>query len=249
MLSVQNLKKSFGRLAAVDNVNVEFGDNELVAIIGPNGAGKSTFFNLVTGLLRPDSGEIYFEGERIDGLPPNVICRRGISLSFQVANLFSEFTSFENVRSAVSASLRKYVNLFTPIGKIKELHMRTEQIVEKIGLSDTCFPCKVLPHAEKKLTDLAISLGMKPKLLLLDEPTAGVGSEEVKIVTDLIKKILNERNMTIIFTEHDLDVVFGIAYRVIVMNRGKIIKDGDPSDVRQDEQVRELYGLGRNSIS
>jgi len=243
MLRVKNLKKSFGRLAAVDDVTLEFGHNELVAIIGPNGAGKSTFFNLITGLLHPDSGEIYFEGDRIDGLEPFKICRLGISLSFQIANLFHEFTSFENVRSAVSASLQKYSNLFTPIGKIKELHGRTGQIMGEVGLSNTLFPCKFLPHAEKKLTDLAISLGTKPKLLLLDEPTAGMGSEEVKIVTHLIKRILNEMNVAIIFTEHDLEVVFGTASRIIVMNRGKVIKDADPSEVRQDEQVRQLYGF------
>lgn len=243
MLKVKNLTKSFGKFKAVDNVSFEISDDELVAIIGPNGAGKSTLYNLITGRLIPDSGEVYFNGERINGLPPHRICQKGLSLSFQIVNLFDDFTPFENVRVPVISRLRKYRNIFTPIASISELNEETKKIMESVNLSDTGFHTKFLPHSEKKRIELTIGLGVKPSFLLLDEPTAGMGAKEVEFVINLIKKISKEMKVAVVFTEHDLDVVFNISERIIVMNRGCIVKDGPPTEIKTDEQVKEIYGF------
>jgi branched-chain amino acid transport system ATP-binding protein len=246
MLKVKNVTKTFGKFMAIDNVSLEFGYDELVSIIGPNGAGKSTLYGLITGLIAPDKGEILFNGERIDRILPYQICRKGISLSFQISNLFNEFLAFENVRLSVVSRLRKYINPYKPIGKMADLNEEAEQCSKIANISNPRIPVKFLPHAGKKSIELAMALGTKPLLLLLDEPTAGMGAEEVAAIINVIKKVRDEKHITVVFTEHDLDIVFDIAPRVIVMNRGRIVKDGTPAEVKEDEEVRRIYGFGRN---
>lgn len=244
VLEIKNLTKKFGALVAVDNVNLEFEENEFVSLIGPNGAGKTTLFNLFAGRLTPDSGEIIYKGENITGKPPNEMARRGINLSFQIPSLFESFSALENVRISELIHMGKHTKLFTPINRIPGLKEKSSSVLDGVGifsLQQLC-ACDLLPGGEKKSLDIAIAVAQEPQILLLDEPTGGLGLKEAGKILELIKGIRKETKNTIIFTEHDLDVVFTTASRIIVMNEGKIIADGKPGQIRKNKEVRSIYG-------
>ncbi len=240
MLQVEAVEKSFGDFKAVDGANLRVGKGEVVAVIGPNGAGKTTLFNLITGQLRPDRGRIIFKGEDISRLPPYQICRKGIARSFQIVDVFPRLTVFENVRVAVLSQHRKSYRLFSPAQSIAVAE--TKEILESVGLSDKAGEiANSLSHGDQKILEIAIALGGQLELLILDEPTAGMSPEETSATMELIRRLATMRGLTILFCEHDMEVVFSIAQSIMVMHQGRTLIQGKPEEVRRNREVQEAY--------
>jgi branched-chain amino acid transport system ATP-binding protein len=240
MLKVEALRVSFGDFLAVSRADLVIGEGEIVAVIGPNGAGKTTLFNAITGQLRVDGGRITFKNENITGLPPHVICRKGMSRSYQVVNIFPRLTVFENVQAAVLTHHRKSYNLFTPARSL--LIKETMSVLESVGLSGKAQHVSgVLSHGDQKVLEMAIALANKPKMLILDEPTAGMSPEETAIMIKLIKSLSSDMGLTILFCEHDMSLVFSIAQSIMVMSHGRTILQGYPDEVRRNEEVQKAY--------
>jgi len=240
MLKVESLEKSFSGFKAVNGAKLDVEKGEIVAVIGPNGAGKTTLFNLITGILKPDGGRILFKEEDITGMSPHNICRKGISRSFQVVNVFPRLTIFENVRVAVLARERKTWNILTPARNMAK--KRTEEIVEGVGLgSKRNAVSSALSHGDRKVLEIAIALGGNPEFLILDEPTAGMSPEETLRCIDLVKSLSQRLGLTILFCEHDMELVFGLADRIMVMVRGATIIQGTCDEVRRNEAVQDAY--------
>jgi branched-chain amino acid transport system ATP-binding protein len=240
MLKVRDIGRSFGEFMAVNGVDLTVGEGEVVAVIGPNGAGKTTLFNLITGQLKPDRGRIEFVEEEITTMPPYEICKKGIARSFQTANIFPRLNVFGNVQVAVISQQRKSNTLFHPAqGMAVE---ETNRILESLGLSDKALETAgSLSHGDQRILEIAIALGNDPKLLVLDEPTAGMSPEETDATMELIKQLAEERGLTILFCEHDMDVVFSVAQSIMVMHQGRTLIQGKPQQVREDEQVMKAY--------
>ena len=246
MLKVESLTKTFGGFKAVNGANLEVKQGEIVAVIGPNGAGKTTLFNLITGILKPDSGTVTFLNENITGLPPYVVCKKGMSRSFQVVNVFQRRSVFENVQVSVLAREKKTWNLFTPSHKL--LREETEQILESVGLTDKRDNISgALSHGDRKVLEIAIALGGNPRFLILDEPTAGMSLEETMRCIDLIKQLSEKMGLTILFCEHDMELVFSISNRIMVMVRGATIIQGTCEEVRCNQAVQDAY-LGGSDV-
>ncbi|MBI5248371.1 MAG: ABC transporter ATP-binding protein [Desulfomonile tiedjei] len=240
MLRVQGVEKTFDRFVAVNEANLEVEKGQVVAVIGPNGAGKSTLFKLITGHHKPDKGKIVFKGEDITGLPPYKICSKGISLSFQIVNVFPRLTVFENVQAAALSHQRRTFNLFSAASKfaVKE----TEDILDSMGLSRAADRISgSLSHGEQKVLEIAIALGNNPELLILDEPTAGMSPEETFATIGLINRLTSEMGLTILFCEHDMELVFSIADRIMVMHQGVSIIQATPEEIRNNKQVQDAY--------
>jgi branched-chain amino acid transport system ATP-binding protein len=244
MLRVENVHKSFDGFMAVYGANLHVERGDVVAVIGPNGAGKTTLFHLIGGQLRPDSGTILFKGKNIAGLPPFKICHMGLSRSFQIVNIFSRLTVFENVQVAVLSHQKKILNLFQPArGLVVE---KTEAILRSVGLLDKAGrTCGLLSHGDQKVLEMALALGTEPELLILDEPTAGMSPEETAVTIRLIQKLSRDLGLTILFCEHDMELVFSIATKIMVMQAGESIVEGPPEEVRNNERVQQAY-LGGN---
>jgi branched-chain amino acid transport system ATP-binding protein len=240
MLQVEALVKSFDDFMAVNRASLAVEKGEIVAVIGPNGAGKTTLFNLITGLLKPDGGKIIFKGEDISELPPYAICRKGIARSFQIMNIFPRLNVFRNVQVAVLSQQRKSNNLFQPA---KNMVVReTNNILESVGLIDKAHNIAgSLSHGDQKILEIAIALGNEPELLILDEPTAGMSPEETSATMELIKRLAQMRGLTILFCEHDMDIVFSIAKSIMVMHQGRTLIQGEPEEVRNNPIVQEAY--------
>jgi len=240
MLQVEAVDKSFDDFMAVYGANLSVGKGELVAVIGPNGAGKTTLFNLITGQLCPDRGRIVFRGEEITGLPAYEICKRGIARSFQIVNIFPRLTVFGNVQVAVLSQRRRSNNIFSPAQNLAV--EETKGILESVGLSDKGSNIAgSLSHGDQKILEIAIALGNEPELLILDEPTAGMSPEETAATLQLIKNLAGSRGLTILFCEHDMDVVFSISQSIMVMHQGRTLIQGEPEEVRKNREVQEAY--------
>jgi branched-chain amino acid transport system ATP-binding protein len=240
MLQVESVTKSFDDFMAVGGANLTVGKGEIVAVIGPNGAGKTTLFNLITGALKRDRGRIIFKGEDISELPPYEICKRGIARSFQVVNIFPRLNVFRNVQVAVLSQQRSSRTLFHSAENmfVKE----TNNILESVGLLDNASSIAgSLSHGDQKILEIAIALGNEPELLILDEPTAGMSPEETSATMELIKRLTNQRGLTILFCEHDMDIVFSIAQSIMVMRHGQTIIQGNLQEVRSNKEVQEAY--------
>lgn len=240
ILKVEHLHKAFGGLQATSDVNYEMENGEISAIIGPNGAGKSTFFNLLTGYHRVDSGRVLFQGKDITNWPPHKIARLGIARAFQISNIYLALTTYENIRQAILAQQKKTLNFFTPANRLAK--EETQKLLEVAGLSrhaDTV--AGNLSQGDKKRLELAIALGSKPELLFLDEPTAGMSKEETHEAMNLVTRLNHEMQLTILFTEHDMSVVFGYAKRLTVLHQGAIIAEGSPEEVRKNEMAQKIY--------
>jgi len=240
MLQVEGVIKSFDDFMAVDGANLTVGKGEIVAVIGPNGAGKTTLFNLITGALKRDRGRIVFKGEDISELPPYEICKKGITRSYQIVNIFPRLTVFGNVQVAVLSHQRRSSNLFRPAQSlaVKE----TRSILESVGLLDKEKGIAgSLSHGDQKILEIAIALGNEPELLILDEPTAGMSPEETQAAIELIKRLAQMRGLTILFCEHDMDIVFSIAQSIMVMRHGQTIIQGSLEEVRSNKEVQEAY--------
>ena len=240
MLSVKDVQKSFDRFLAVKKANLEVERGEIVAVIGPNGAGKSTLFGLIAGRLAPDKGRIIFKGKDIGGLASYLICRRGLSMSFQIVNVFNRLTVFENVQVSVLSRLRRAFDLITPSKRVAV--EETREILKSVGLSNVENRASgSLSHGERKVLEIAIALGANPELLILDEPTAGMAPDETASTIKLLEYLNSDLGLTILFCEHDIELVFSFANRVMVMRQGVSIIQGTPQEVKDNKQVQEAY--------
>jgi branched-chain amino acid transport system ATP-binding protein len=239
-LSVSGLKKSYGGFKAVDGVSFDVRAREIVAMIGPNGAGKSTCFNALNGQTRPDEGTIHFDGRDITNLAPASVWRQGIGRTFQITMTFSSMTVRENVQVVLQSRDRRLFSMlrrFNDDYREEADHFLTLVDLEAQGDRR----CATLAYGDLKRLELAMALCSKPQLLLMDEPTAGMAPAERIELMKLTKRLVMESGISVLFTEHDMDVVFGYADRVIVLNRGSVIAQGLPSDVRKNPQVQEVY--------
>ena len=240
MLRVEDLHKSFDEFKAVNGAHLTVEKGQLVAVIGPNGAGKTTLFNLITGQLKPNNGKILLNDEDISKLPPHVICRKGIARSFQIANVFHRLSVFRNVQVSVLSQQKLSDKLFQPAARL--VVDETHRILESVGLLDRKMDVAgSLSHGDKRILEIAIALGNEPKLLILDEPTAGMSPEETAVTIKLIRKLSGDLGLTILFCEHDMSLVFAVATKIMVMQQGQTIIQGDPETVRADRRVQEAY--------
>jgi branched-chain amino acid transport system ATP-binding protein len=240
LLEVTGLRKAFGGVVAVDDVSFTLGRGELLALIGPNGAGKTTCFNMLNGQLPADRGRVLLDGEEITGRKPREVWRRGVGRTFQITATFSSMTVIENVQMA----------LLSFEGKTHGLARRTRslypdealELLALVGMEEQADrPCGVLAYGDVKRVELAIALANRPKLLLMDEPTAGMAPKERVALMGLTARIVREREISVLFTEHDMDVVFSNADRIMVLNRGRKVAEGPPQKIREDEHVKEIY--------
>jgi branched-chain amino acid transport system ATP-binding protein len=240
MLEVRDIRKSFNGFTAVGGVSLDVPAQSITAVIGPNGAGKSTFFNLLTGHLRADAGRVAFAGRDITGAAPHAVCRMGIGRSFQHTNIFRNLTVFRNVQAALIAHAGKSRDFWS---RADDLYRdETLKILESLGLADKADAVSgALSHGNQKQLELGIALASDPKLLLLDEPTAGMSAMETREAIRLLARIVAERRLTLLFTEHDMEVVFSIAQKIAVLHQGRLIAEGSPAEVRADREVRRVY--------
>jgi branched-chain amino acid transport system ATP-binding protein len=240
MLEVRDVRKSFGGFTAVDRVNLSVAQGEIAAVIGPNGAGKSTLFNLITGHLPPDAGQVRFHDRDITGTAPHLICRMGMGRSFQRTNIFPKLTVFENIQAAFIAHRGHGRDLWS---RSEDLYVpETRALLRSIGLLDHADAVSgALSHGNRKQVELGIALACDPRLLLLDEPTAGMSAAETHDAIRLLERIVSERGLTLLFTEHDMKVVFGIARKIAVLHQGRLIAEGTADEVQRDPEVRRIY--------
>lgn len=245
LLTVNGLCKAFGGVQAVDGVGFALAPGELLALIGPNGAGKSTTFNMVGGQLRPDAGRIQLAGRDIAGLPPRAIWRLGVGRTFQIAETFASLTVVENVQMALLSADRRLWSLWRRAAR----HRRADalDLLAQVGMQDQADrPCRALAYGDVKRVELAMALAHQPRLLLMDEPTAGMAPGERVALMALTRALARERQMGVLFTEHSMDVVFGQADRVLVLARGRLLAEGSPQQVRDNPAVQDVYlGSGR----
>ena len=245
LLKVSGLGKSFGGVRAVDGVNFELAPGELLALIGPNGAGKSTTFNMVNGQLRADAGSILLDGHELIGKTPREIWRLGVSRTFQIVETFASLTVVENVQMALLSADRKLFSMWRRAANHKR--ERAIDLLDQVGMkAQADRPCSVLAYGDVKRVELAIAMANDPKLLLMDEPTAGMAPKERNNLMALTKQLVIDRGLAVLFTEHSMDVVFAYADRMIVLARGRLIAEGKPLDIRDDPKVQEVYfGSGK----
>lgn len=240
LLSLQGLSKSFGGVQAVRHVDLTVDAGELVALIGPNGAGKSTTFNMVNGQLPPDAGEVLFAGHSLAGLPARAVSRLGVGRTFQTAAVFGSMTVLENIQMVMLSHDRRLFNLAARAGKYRRGDAMA--VLEQVGLAAYAERgCQSLAYADLKRVELAMAIANAPRLLLMDEPAAGMAPAERQMLMALTRRLAKDRGMGVLFTEHSMDVVFGFADRVLVMARGEIIAHGSPGEVRADATVAEAY--------
>jgi branched-chain amino acid transport system ATP-binding protein len=245
VLELRALSKSFGGVHAVNDVSFTVGKGEFLAMIGPNGAGKSTCFNMINGQLIPDSGDILCQGKSIAGLAPRDIWWLGVGRTFQVAATFGSLTVIENVQMALISHARETYRLWRPAAS--RFRARALELLAQVGMAASADrPSRELAYGDVKRVELAIALANDPQLLLMDEPTAGMGASERHGLIELVKRLVVEQGISVLFTEHSMDVVFAFADRIIVLARGRLIADGDAAAIRDNAQVREVYfGTGK----
>ena len=245
LLEVDDISRHFGNLVAVNGVSMKVAAGELRAIIGPNGAGKTTFFNLVSGLLAPSSGRIAFNGENITRLSPERRVWRGMARTFQITEIFPELTTRENIRISVEIAagykFRPWISQ-RPAAKVRD---RVAGLLAMGGLSDkTDRLVGELSHGDQRTVEIMMALALNPKLLLLDEPTAGMGEQETSEITQLIQKLHRQEKLTIVLIEHDMNVVFQLADRILVLSEGQTLAEGSPDEIAANEAVQTAY-LGK----
>jgi branched-chain amino acid transport system ATP-binding protein len=242
ILETRRLSRAFGALQAVTNVDVRVEAGELRAIIGPNGAGKTTLFHLVSGVIRPTAGEVRLRGEDVTGLSAHARCLRGLSRTFQITSLFPELTALENVRMAIQL---KRGGSFRVLGGRRLLAETARQARATLGIfrleERAEMPASTLPHGEQRLLEIAMALAQEPDLLLLDEPTQGLSTEESAATVAVVRRMARDRGLTILLVEHDMDVVFALADRITVLQFGQVIADGAPAEVRANVHVQQAY--------
>ncbi|WP_332897840.1 ABC transporter ATP-binding protein [Haladaptatus sp. CMSO5] len=244
LLETENLVKEFGGLVATDDVNLTVEQDERVSIIGPNGAGKSTLINLITRRLEPTSGDIRFKGESILGLKPHEVVQRGVSKSFQTAAIFPDLTVQENAEIAALAAERGAFGFgfLTHRDSLTDVRDLAHDTLESVGLRERSQTIAAdLPYGDKRRLEIGIALASGPDLLLMDEPTAGMSPEETKATVELIEQVKRDHGLTFVLVEHDMEIVFSISDRIVVLSRGGIIAEGTPDEIRGNEDVQEAY--------
>jgi branched-chain amino acid transport system ATP-binding protein len=244
LLQVNGLRKAFGGVTAVDDVSFTLARGELLALIGPNGAGKSTCFNLLNGQLRPDAGRIRLDGEEITRLPPHKVWQRGVGRTFQVAATYGSMSVRENVQMVLQSRARRLYAFWPRAADL--FSEEAMQLLAQVGMADQAQrPCGLLAYGDVKRVELAMALANDPRLLLMDEPTAGMAPKERSELMALTAHLASERDMGVLFTEHSMDVVFAFASRMLVLARGRLIAQGAPAEVRENPEVQAVYlGMG-----
>ena len=246
ILRVENLKKSYDGFLAVNGVSFAVQQGELKELIGPNGAGKSTCFNMLMGQLKPTGGQVFLDGENVTGQRPRDIWRKGVGRTFQITGTYQSMSVIENVQMALISHHRK---LFSMLPRAWKLY-RDEafEFLETVSMADQADrPCSVLAYGDLKRLELAIALTHRPRLLLMDEPTAGMAPSARIALMQLVADIVQDQGVSVLFTEHDMDVVFAHAHHIMVLNRGELIADGSAAEVRENPQVQEVY-LGGGTL-
>ena len=239
ILRTHGVGKVFGKFVALNNISAEFPKGAITSIIGPNGAGKSTYFNLLSGALRPSSGRVEFEGHDVTGLPQHRFAHMGVAKSFQITNVFPQLTTRENIRVGLQALVSRY-DMWRPRAKLPGLAEQADELLALVGLWESRErPAKVLAHGEQRALEIGMALASRPRLLLLDEPTAGMSPEETRTMMDLIVKLASER--TVILVEHKMKLVLGISDRILVLHHGELLAEGTPAEVRKNEAVKRVY--------
>ena len=242
LLEAKNLRKVFGGLVAVDDVSIKVEDHTLHSIIGPNGAGKTTLFNMISGVLRPTHGQVIFKGRDITHLPTYRIAHEGIGRSFQITNIFPTLTVFESIRLSAQAMGKDNLRLFKAADDLKEYISRAEEVIDLVGLNGKEYSSALnLSHGEKRKLEIAIMLASDPELILLDEPTAGMSSEQVPELMNIIHKIRNIGSKTMILVEHRMDMVMSISDRITVMHLGNVLAEGTPREIANNQSVQDAY--------
>ena len=242
IIRTESLAKYFGKMAAVHEVTLTLQEGLFTSVIGPNGAGKTTLINLLSGYLLPDRGKILFQGSEITRLGPDKRVRMGISRSFQVMNIFPRMTVFQNILLPVLSRLNKTSSSFSSLLSQKEAVEEAEKILGEVWLKDEKdFPAGELSHGDQRLLELGIAVASNPQLCFLDEPSSGMNPIERIKVLELVKKLAAERKTTFIIVEHDMDIVFSLSDWIVVMNRGEILAEGRPDEIRANREVREIY--------
>jgi len=242
LLQIENLNKSFGRVQAAGNINLTIEEGVLTSIIGPNGAGKSTLINMLSGSLPADSGRIFFQGADITDLPIHRRVRLGLCRSFQVVNVFPELSVFDNIQIPALAVRNRSRRLFGSLAKETGVHREVNEILEMIGLaSEAKTVASALSHGDERVLEVGIALAARPKLLFLDEPTAGMNPRERVRILDNIRQLSDQGRTTFVIVEHDMDIVFSLSQRVIVLHYGEVIGDGTTAEIKSNPRVREVY--------
>jgi len=242
LLRLHNVSRHFGKLQAVHDVSFSMYEGELRSVIGPNGAGKTTFFNLITGFVPPTAGDIWFDGENIrDNTVVNRV-RKGIVRTFQITEVFPDLSVYENVRVGVETAARQNTRPWLARSARNEVARRTDELLDVVGLAGKADrTVGELAHGDQRVVEIALALSMNPRLLLLDEPTAGMGDTETDHMVDLVRRLHAERKLSILFIEHDMSVVFGIAQLITVLDQGRVLAEGTPDEISRNEAVRAAY--------
>ncbi|MGH7040779.1 MAG: ABC transporter ATP-binding protein [Acetobacteraceae bacterium] len=236
------VSRHFGSLKAVEGVSFEMAAGSLHAVIGPNGAGKTTFFNLISGFLAPTAGDIWFEGNKISAEPVVRRVARGIVRTFQITEIFPDLTVFENIRVAVETSAGLNPMAWISRRQRQALNQRCQEVIETVDLGGKADRVVgELAHGDQRVVEVAMALSMRPRLLLLDEPTAGMGDAETDHMVELMRRLHRERGLSILFVEHDMNIVFGIAQRITVLDQGRKLAEGTPDEISADPYVRAAY--------
>jgi branched-chain amino acid transport system ATP-binding protein len=242
IIEAHDLSKHFGGLRAVDGVNLQVREGSMHSIIGPNGAGKTTMFNLISGNLKPTRGRVFLRGRDITGTPLHRMAHMGIGRSFQITNIFPNLTVLENARLAAQAMGRDSLNLWSTATRFGQYEDAAMTALKQVGLADRASQiASILPHGDKRKLELAILLAAGPQVLLLDEPTAGMASEQVPMLLDIIRGIREDTGKTILLVEHNMGIVMNVSDRITVMHQGRVLAEGTPDEIRTSPAVQEAY--------
>jgi branched-chain amino acid transport system ATP-binding protein len=242
LLRTEKLRKYFGVVSAADDIDLRIEEGVLTSIIGPNGAGKTTLINLLTGNILVDSGKIFFRNEDITHLPIHKRVKKGICRSFQIMNIFPKLTVYENLQIPILSFLNQSLSFFKSVYQHQDANERVKKLLDEIGLMDKReLPAGTLSHGDQRLLEIALAMAPEPKLLFLDEPTAGMNPVERVRILENIRRLSRERQSTFVIVEHDMDIVFSLSDRIVVLHRGQILADGKPEGIKQNEDVRKVY--------
>ena len=242
LLRTEKLKKYFGVVSAADDVNLTIEKGRLTSVIGPNGAGKTTLINLLTGNILPDSGKVFFNGEEITRLPIHKRVKKGICRSFQIMNIFPKLSVYENLQIPILSYLNRSMRFYRPAHCHIDANERVDQLLQEIGMTDKRdLLAGTLSHGDQRLLEIGLAMAPEPKLLFLDEPTAGMNPVERVRVLENIRRLSIEKQSTFVIVEHDMDIVFSLSDRIVVLHRGQILADGTPAEIKGNEDVRKVY--------
>jgi branched-chain amino acid transport system ATP-binding protein len=242
LLRTEKLKKYFGVVSAADDVNLTIEKGRLTSVIGPNGAGKTTLINLLTGNILPDSGKVFFNGEEITRLPIHKRVKKGICRSFQIMNIFPKLSVYENLQIPILSYLNRSMRFYRPAHCHIDSNERVDQLLQEIGMTDKRdLLAGTLSHGDQRLLEIGLAMAPEPKLLFLDEPTAGMNPVERVRVLENIRRLSIEKESTFVIVEHDMDIVFSLSDRIVVLHRGQILADGTPAEIKGNEDVRKVY--------